>query len=156
MNTRPESAAATDALRAEVRFLALLLAIFAGINIALCSLAYLSALAARGGVDASGGQSFYWLPQLLYYTLFFAVALRMRRFETGSRGAMLSLASLSLAASVLYAALDFTIGAGRQDPAMAIAIKLRQLFVAGDVWNLVFPILAIVWLRKPGVRGLFA
>jgi F0F1-type ATP synthase assembly protein I len=138
MNTRPESAAATDALRAEVRFLALLLAIFAGINIALCSLAYLSALAARGGVDASGGQSFYWLPQLLYYTLFFAVALRMRRFETGSRGAMLS------------------IGAGRQDPAMAIAIKLRQLFVAGDVWNLVFPILAIVWLRKPGVRGLFA
>jgi hypothetical protein len=156
MKASPEDVPTADALRAEIRLLGLLLAIFAAINIALCSLAYASAVVSRGGVDATGGQSFYWLPQVLYYTLFLAVARRLRRFEAGSRGAMLSLAILSLGASVLYAVLDFTIGPGRHDPAMAIAIKLRQLLVAGDVWDLVFPILAIVWLRKPGVRGLFA
>lgn len=156
MSRAPQHVATADGLRAEIRFLALLLAIFAGIKIAACSFAYASALAAAGGGIATAGQSYYWLPQILYYTLFFAVARRLRRFERGSRGSMLSLAVLSLAAVALYTALDFTIGHGRQDPAMAIAIRLRLLLTAGDVWDVLFPVLAIVWLRKPGVRELFA
>jgi hypothetical protein len=151
-----KTAAAGDALRAEIRLLALLLTIFAAVKIAACSLAYFSAVVAAGGVDESGSQTYYWLPQVLYYTLLLAVARRLRRFEPRSRAAVLALSSLSIAATVLYTVLDFTIGHGRQDPAMAIAIKLRLLLSGGDVWDLVFPLLAISRLWRPEVRAVFA
>jgi hypothetical protein len=150
-----DAAPGAEALRAEIRLLALLLAIFAAIKIAACSLAYASAVVAAGGVDVMGGHTYYWLPQVLYYTLFLAVARRLRRFEARSRTAMLALSILSIVATVLYTVADFTIGHGRQDPAMAIAIKLRLLLSGGDVWDLVFPLLAIFRLWKPEVRRVF-
>jgi hypothetical protein len=61
---------------------------------------------------------------------------------------------LSLAATVLYTALDFTIGPGHDRPALAVAIKLR-LLVGGDAWDIVFPLLSILWLRTPQARRLF-
>src|SRR5204862_304125 len=61
----------------------------------------------------------------------------------------------SLAATILYTMLSFTIGPGHKDPALEIAIKLRLLLVGGDIWDLVFPLLAILWLRTPPAGRLF-
>jgi len=143
-----------DAVAAEIRLLATLLAIFAAVRILAAALGYLSALAATVGGDADGSRTIYWLPQLLFYALFLASSLRLRRFERRSRPVVVSLCALSLGAVVLYTLLDFTFGPGRAQPAMAIAIKLR-LLVSGDIWDLVFPILAIARLRTPRARELF-
>ncbi|MGH7896559.1 MAG: hypothetical protein ACREQQ_01300, partial [Candidatus Binatia bacterium] len=96
----------------------------------------------------------YWMPQLLFYSLLFASSLRLRRLERRSRIAVVSLSALSLVAMAVYTLLDFTIGRGHDQPALAIAIKLR-LLVGGDVWDLIFPILMILRLRKPDARELF-
>lgn len=148
----PEESA--DAARVPV--LALLLIIFSSIKIAACSLAYFSAVVSSGGVDEHGGNTFYWLPQVLFYTLLLASARRLRRLEPSGRTAVLSLSFLSLVAMILYTMADFTIGPASRDPAMAIAIKLRLMLTGGDVWDVVFPILAIDWLRKPDAVKLFA
>jgi len=145
--------ATTAALRAEIRFLALLLMIFSVIKIIGCSLAYVSAILAGGGVDPHGGHTLYWMPQVFFYTVLFASSRRLRELRRGSRTAVVSLAGLSLGATLIYMILDFTIGSGSADPAMAIAIKLR-LLAGGDVWDIVFPVLAILWLRAPEARAL--
>jgi len=156
VSTNPKTTAAADPVRAQIRLLAVLLTIFAAIKIAACSLAYVSAIVNAGGVDATGSQTYYWIPQVLYYTLLLAVARRLRRLEARSRTAILALSTLSIVVTLLYTVLDFTIGHGRQDPAMAIAIKLRLLLSGGDVWDLVFPLLAISLLWKPEARAVFA
>lgn len=147
-------APADESLRAEIGFLATLLVLYSAIKIAASSLAYVSALVAVAGVDEEGGHTLYWIPQVLFYTLFFASARRLRRFDRNGRRAVISLSALSLAAAVLYTVLDFAFGPGRERPALAFAIKLR-LLIGGDVWDVVFPLLAILWLRTPATRQLF-
>ena len=144
------------AAESQVRLLAFLLILFSSIKIVACSLAYFSAVVAGGGVDEHGGQTFYWLPQVLFYTMLFAASRRLRRFDRTARTAVISLSFLSLVAMILYTMLDFMLGPASRDPAMAIAIKLRLLLTGGDVWDIVFPILAIDWLRKPEAERLFA
>jgi hypothetical protein len=145
-----------EALRAEIRLLALLLIVFSSIKILACSLAYASAVITSGGVDEHGGQTFYWLPQVLFYTLLLAGSRRMRRFDPISRTAVMSLSLLSLVATVVYVALDFTFGPASRDPAMGIAIRARLLLTGGDVWDIVFPLLTVLWLRGPEARRLFS
>jgi len=147
---------AESAAEKQVRLLALLLTIFASIQIAGAALSYVSAVVAQGGVDQEGGHTFYWLPQVLFYTLLLASVRRMQRFDATGRTAVVSLSTLSLVATILYTMLDFTMGPGSRDPAMAIAIKLRLMLTGGDVWSIVFPLLALDWLRKPEVVRLFA
>jgi phosphatidylserine synthase len=144
----------TDAVATQVRLLAVLLAVFAGVKIFAVALGYLSALTAAGGTDPDGSRTIYWIPQLLFYSLLLASSLRLRGFEKRSRTAVVSLCALSLAATAVYTLLDFTVGPGHEQPAIAIAIKLR-LLVGGDIWDLIFPALAIVWLRKREARELF-
>jgi len=143
-------------LRAEVRFLATLLVAFSAIKIIASSLSYVSALGAAGETDKDISRALFWMPQVLFYTLLLASSRRLRRFEPRARVAVLSLSALSLGATVLYTVLDFAIGPGRNDPALAIAVKLRLLLVGGDIWDFVFPLLAILWLRTPQCRRLFA
>ena len=147
----PEETAAES----RVRLLAFLLTLFSSIKIVACSLAFVSAIVASGGVDEHGGHTFYWLPQILFYTILLASSRRLRRLDRPGRTAVVSLAILSLVATILYTALDFTVGPGSRDPAMAFAIKLRLLLTGGDIWDIVFPILALDWLRKPDVERLF-
>jgi hypothetical protein len=144
-----------ETLRAEVRVLAILLVVFSGIKIAASSLAYVSALVAAGSMDSDGSRTLFWIPQVLFYTLLLASSRRLRRFEPSARVAVLMLSVLSLTAIALYTALSFAIGPGRKDPALEIAIKLRLLLVGGDIWDVVFPLLAILWLRTPRCRRLF-
>jgi hypothetical protein len=92
---------------------------------------------------------------VLFYTLLLAASRRLARFDSLGRSAVLSLCAVSIAATVVYNALDFAIGHASRDPAMAIAIKLRMMLTAGDVWDIVFPLLAIVWLRRPQARAVF-
>jgi len=143
-----------EGLRAEVRLLATLLVAFSAIKVIASSLAYVSALVAASGSDVDGSRTLFWIPQVLFYTLLFASSRRLRRFEPRSRGAVLSLSVLSVAATVLYTVLDFAVGPGHERPALAIAIKLR-LLAGGDIWDLLFPVLAILWLRTPQARRLF-
>ena len=139
----------------EIRLLATILTIFAAVKVLGCSLAYASAIVSMGGVDNGGGQTMYWLPQILFYTIFLASVRRLRRLEPRGRTAVVSLSILSLVAIVLYAVLDFTVGRAAHDPAMGIAIKLRLLLSGGDVWDLVFPSIALLRLRAGEVRALF-
>ena len=148
--------AGVDAARTRIELLALLLAIFSGVKIVACSLAYVSAIVAGHGVDPAGAQTFYWIPQVLFYTMYFISARRLRRFDGLSRKALITLSMVSLVAMILYSLLDFTLGPASRDPAMAIAIKMRLLLTGGDIWDIVFPLLAIVWLREPGAEPLFA
>jgi len=150
-----EPASESVSLRAEIRLLATLLVVFAEIKIAGSSLGYLSAIVSAGGTDTDGSRTLFWLPQVLFYTVLLASAIRLRRFEPRGRTSVVSLCWLSLAASLAYTMLDFTVGPGHERPALAIAIKLR-LLAGGDAWDLVFPLLAIVWLRRPQVARLFA
>ncbi len=140
--------------RAEVRMLATMLLILSIVKIATSSLTYIAALVAAGRSGADASQAIYWIPQVLFYTLLLTGARRLGVFEPRARGAVLGLCVLSLLARVLYNVLDFTIGAGREMPALAIAMKLR-LLAAGDVWDIVFPVIAIVILQRPAVRRLF-
>lgn len=144
--------AGASAARTRIQLLSLLLTIFSATKIAACSLAYLSAIVAGHGVDASGAQTFYWIPQILFYTMYLASARRLRRFDSLSRKAVISLSTVSLVAIILYTMLDFTLGPASRDPAMAIAIKLRLMLTGGDVWDVVFPLLAILWLREGGAE----
>jgi len=141
-------------LRGEIRLLATLLVVYAAIKIAGSSLGYVSAVVSAGGADPDGSRTLFWLPQVLFYTVFLASAIRLRRFESRGRSAVVSLAWLSLAATLVYAILDFTIGPGHEKPALAVAIRLR-LLASGDAWDIVFPLLAVLWLRTPPVRRLF-
>ena len=150
-----DNAETATAAEAEVRLLALLLTIFSAVKIAACALGYISAIVSAGGVDEQGGHTFYWLPQLLFYTMLLTASRRLSRFDRYGRTAVVSLSMLSLFAMIAYTAADFTIGVARNDPAMAIAIKLRLLLVGGDIWDIVFPLLAITRLRGPRVDGLF-
>jgi len=152
----PQVQQTDEGLRAEVRLLATLLVAFSSIKVIASSLAYVSALVAAGGTDADSSRTFFWIPQVLFYTLLLASSRRLRRFEPRARVAVLSLSVLSLGATLLYTVLNFAIGPGRNDPALAIAIKLRLLLVGGDIWDLLFPVLAILWLRTPQARRLFA
>jgi hypothetical protein len=154
MTNAVEASAAGEPLRSEIRLLATLLFAFAVIKIAASSLAYTSAVVVAGGVDTDGSRTLFWLPQILFYTLFATAARRLRRFEPRARAIVVSLSALSIGATVLYTVLDFTVGPGRERPAMAIAIKLR-LLAGGDVWDIVFPALAILWLRTAQARRLF-
>jgi hypothetical protein len=140
--------AGAGAARTRIELLALLLTIFSAVKIASCSLAYFSAIVAGHGVDESGAQTFYWIPQVLFYTMYFAAARRLRRLDSFSRKAVMSLSTVSLVAIIVYTMLDFTLGPASRDPAMAIAIKLRLMLTGGDVWDVVFPLLAILWLRE--------
>ena len=151
----PSARPADEGLRAEVRLLATLLVVFSAIQVAASSLAYVSALVAVGGADTDSSRTLFWIPQVLFYTLLLTSSRRLRRFEPRARMAVLSLSVLALAVTVLYTVLTFAIGPGRRDPAMAIAIKLRLLLVGGDIWDVVFPLLAILWLRRPECRRLF-
>jgi hypothetical protein len=151
----PEAEHADEGLRAQLRLLALLLVVFSAIKVTASALAYVSALVAVGGTDADSSRTLYWIPQVLFYTLLLTSSQRLRRFEPRARMAVLSLSALSLAATVFYTVLNFTIGPGHKDPALAIAIKLRLLLVGGDIWDIVFPLLAILWLRTPQARRLF-
>jgi hypothetical protein len=155
LNETPE-AKSEESIRTRIEILAFLLIVFSSIKIVACSLAYFSAIVAGHGVDLSGAQTFYWLPQVLFYTMFFAASRRLRRFDPLSRKALITLSFVSLVTIILYTVLDFMIGPASRDPAMAIAINLRLLLTGGDIWNIVFPLLAIVWLREPGVDTLFA
>ena len=155
MKPSPEAEHADEGLRAQLRFLALLLVVFSAIKVTASALAYVSALVAVGGTDADSSRTLFWMPQVLFYTLLLTSSLRLRRFEPRARLAVLSLSVLSLAATVLYAVLEFAIGPGHKDPALAIAFKLRLLLLGGDIWDLVFPLLAILWLRTPQARRLF-
>ena len=56
--------------------------------------------------------------------------------------------------TALHTFANFTIGVGHDKPALAIAMLLR-LMASGDVWDVVFPVFAIVWLRRPAIRELF-
>jgi hypothetical protein len=150
----PEAEHADEGLRAQLRLLALLLVVFSAIKVTASALAYVSALVAVGGTDADSSRTLYWIPQVLFYTLLLTSSQRLRRFEPRARLAVLSLSALSLAATVLYTVLDFAVGPGHERPALAIAIKLR-LLAGGDIWDLVFPLLAILWLRTPQARRLF-
>jgi hypothetical protein len=143
-----------EGARAELRLLAVLLIILSLVKIATSSLTYIAALVATGGNDPDASRTIYWIPQVLFYTLLLAGALRLRDFEARARGAVLGLCVLSLVMRVIYNVADFTIGAGREMPALAIAMKLR-LLAAGDVWDIIFPVLAIVILRRPAVCRLF-
>ena len=143
-----------EAATAELRLLTTLLVIFSAVKIAASSLAYVAAVVAAGGGDADGSRTLFWIPQVLFYTLLLTAARRLRNFEPRARGAVLGLCVLSLAVMVLYNVTDFTIGAGHERPALAIAIKLR-LLAAGDVWDVIFPAMAIIWLRRPAIRRLF-
>ena len=153
MNAAP-SADDISELRGQIRLLATLLVVYAAIKIAGSSLGYVSAIVSAGGADADGSRTVFWLPQVLFYTVFLASAIRLRRFEPRGRSAVVSLAWLSLGATLVYAILDFTIGPGHEKPALAVAIRLR-LLAGGDVWDIVFPLLAILWLRTASVRRLF-
>jgi hypothetical protein len=146
-------AAPDEALRGELRLLANLLLVFALIKIVACSLVYTSAVAAGGGNDVSGAQTLFWMPQILFYSLFAASSWRLRRLDGRSRTAVVTLSIVSIVATVLYTLLDFTVGPGSQQPAMALAIKLR-LLAGGDVWDVVFPVLAILRLRPEAARRL--
>ena len=150
----PGSADDVGELRGEIRLLATLLVVYAAIKIAGSSLGYVSAVVAAGGTDADGSRTLFWLPQVLFYTVFLASTIRLRRFEPRGRSAVVSLAWLSLGATLVYAILDFTIGPGHDKPALALAIRLR-LLAGGDAWDIVFPLLAVLWLRTPSVRRLF-
>jgi hypothetical protein len=149
-----EVPAESASLRGEIRLLATLLLVFAAIKIAASSLAYLSAVVSAGGTDSDGSRTLFWLPQVLFYTVLLASTVRLRRFDPRARAAVVSLSWLALAATVLYTALDFTLGPGHDRPALAIAIKLR-LLAGGDAWDIVFPLLAILRLRTPQARRLF-
>ena len=142
-----------EGARAEVRLLSTLLMVFSVIKIAGSSLAFMAALVAADGSDG-GGRTLFWIPQVLFYTVLLASARRLQRLEPRVRSAVLGLSALSLAVIVLSNLLDFTIGAGHERPALAIAIKLR-LLASGDAWDIVFPVLAILCLRRPPVRRLF-
>lgn len=151
MTTREDS---LDGPRGEIGLLALLLIVFSAVKIAASSLAYFSAVVAAGGADVDGSRTLFWLPQVLFYTLFLASSRRLRRFDRRGRAAVVSLSVLSLAVTALHTALDFLVGPGHERPALAIAIKLR-LLAGGDIWDLLFPALAIAWLQRPAVRKLF-
>jgi hypothetical protein len=140
--------AGPSAARTRIEMLSLLLTIFSAVKILSCSLAYVSAIVSGHGVDESGGQTFYWIPQVLFYTMYLAAARRLGRFDSLSRKAVMSLSTVSLVAIILYTMLDFTLGPASRDPAMAIAIKLRLMLTGGDVWDVVFPLIAILWLRE--------
>jgi hypothetical protein len=143
-----------EGARAELRLLASLLIILSIVKIATGSLTYVAALVAAGGSDPDASRTIYWIPQVLFYTLLLTGARRLRGLEARARGGVLGLCVLSLVVRVLYNVADFTIGAGRELPALAIAMKLR-LLAAGDVWDIIFPVLAIVMLLRPAVRRLF-
>ena len=154
MNAVEEAETGEDGARAEVGLVSALLIVFSVIKIAGSSLAFMAALFAAGGSEAGGGQALFWIPQVLFYTVLLATARRLRGFERRARGAVLGLCALSLAAIVLSNLLDFTIGAGHERPALAIAIKLR-LLASGDAWDVVIPVMAIVYLRRSAMRRLF-
>jgi hypothetical protein len=150
----PQVPADLAGARAEIRLLATLLVVFAAIKIAGSSLGYISAVVSAGGTDADGSRTLFWLPQVLFYTLFLASAIRLRRFDSRGRGAVISLSWLALGATLLYAILDFTVGPGHDKPALAIAIRLR-LLAGGDAWDIVLPLMAILRLGGPDARRAF-
>jgi len=154
MTSTAEGSPASQPLRSEIRLLATLLFAFAVIKIVASSLAYTSAVVVAGGTDTDGSRTLFWLPQILFYTLFATAARRLRRFEPRARAIVVSLSALSIGAMILYTVLDFAVGPGHERPALAIAIKLR-LLAGGDVWDIVFPALAILWLRTAEARRLF-
>jgi hypothetical protein len=146
---------ADETTRTEVDLLATLLIVFSAVKVAASSLAYVSALVAAGGADTDRSRTLFWIPQVLFYTLLLTSSRRLRRFQPRARVTVLSLSVLSLVATALYAVLSFVVGPGRANPALEIAIRLRLLLVGGDIWDIVFPLLAILWLRKPEYRRLF-
>ncbi len=142
--SEPERAARV----AEIRLLAALFAAFAAVKIVAASLGFLSAIAVSGGTDPDGSRTLYWIPQLFFYVIFLAWSRRLYRLEEPARKVLWSLSVLSIAAWAIYNALDFTIGTAAAQPTMAIAIKLR-LLLGGDLWDVVFPALAIWKLSDP-------
>jgi len=152
--TTADASPSSEQARAEIRLLATLLFAFGAIKVVASSLAYTAAIVSAGGVDLDASRTLYWLPQILFYTVYAAASRRLHRFEPRARSIVISLSMLSIAATLLYTLLDFTVGPAHERPAMAIAIKLR-LLAGGDVWDILFPLLAIVWLRPPASRRLF-
>ncbi len=142
------SEAERAARAAEIRLLATLFTAFAAVKIVATSLGFLSVIAVSGGTDPDGSRTLYWIPQLLFYVIFLAWSRRLYRLEGPAGKVLWSLGVLSLATWAIYNALDFTIGSAAAQPTMAIAIRLR-LLLGGDVWDLVFPALAIWKLRDP-------
>lgn len=148
----PESG---HSLRGAIALLATLLGVYAAVRIVSSMLSFTAAIVAVGGVDHDASRTIYWVPQMLFFTFFFAATRRLRRFEELGRRAVISLSWLSLVLIALYTIAEFAFGPGRQNPPLAIAFKLRLLFTGGDVWDIVFPVMAILTLREPGARGLF-
>ena len=155
MSQVAESTHSEEWLRGAIELLAGILVLFAGIKIVSTGLSFVAAVIAVGGNDADGSRTLYWVPQLLFYTFFFTSARRLRRFEALGRRAVVSLSWFSLVIIVLYTVSEFAIGPGRENPPMVIGFKLRMLFTGGDVWDILFPALAILWLRGRAVARLF-
>lgn len=155
MSAREEPTRSEERRRGAIELLAGVLVLFAGIKIVSTALSFVGAIVAAGGVDGDASRTLYWVPQMLFYTFFFASARRVRRFEALGRRAVVSLSWLSLAAIALYTVAEFTIGPGGENPPMALALKLRMFFVEGEVWDVLFPLLAILSLRSAEARRLF-
>jgi hypothetical protein len=132
---------------AEIRLLATLFMAFAVVKILGCSLGFLSAIAAAGGKDVDASRTLYWIPQVLFYVLLLSWSWRLRAGEPRARTVVWALSVLSIVVWAVYNVLDFVIGPASAQPAMAIAIRLR-LLLGGDVWDVFFPAVAILKLRK--------
>jgi FtsH-binding integral membrane protein len=143
-----------SAARAELRLLAAFLIAYCIVKIGVASIAYVVAVASAGGVDADASRTVFWIPQILFFTLLLIATRRMRRFESHGRSSVVALSVLSLAVTALHTVANFTIGVGHDKPAVAIAMLVR-LLASGDIWDVIFPIFAIVWLRRPAIRQLF-
>jgi hypothetical protein len=140
--------------RAELRLLAAFLVAYCIVKIGVASIAYVAAVVSVGGTDADGSRTLFWIPQILFFTLLLIATRRMRRLETYGRSSVVALSVLSLAVMALHTLANFTIGTGHDKPAVAIAMLVR-LFASGDVWDVIFPVFAIVLLRRPAIRQLF-
>jgi hypothetical protein len=143
-----------DGARAELRLLASFLVAYSIVKIGVGSIAYLAAVTSTGGIDPHGNQTFFWLPQILFFTVLLIASRRMLRLEPRARGSVVALSVLSLAVMALHTLANFTIGVGHDKPALAIAMIVK-LLASGDVWDVIFPVFALVCLRRPAVRRLF-
>jgi hypothetical protein len=143
-----------EGARAELRLLGNFLIIYSIVKIGVASIAYLAAVNSTGGTDPHATQTIFWLPQILFFALLLFATRRMLRFEPRARGSIVALSVLSLAAMLLHTLANFTVGVGHEKPALAIAMIVK-LLASGDVWDVIFPVFAIVYLRRPAVRRLF-
>jgi hypothetical protein len=146
--------AGEEGARAELRLLASFLITYSIVKIGVASIAYLAAVKATDGIDPHGTQTVFWLPQILFFTVLLIASRRMLRFESRARSSVVALSVLSLAIMALHTLANFTIGVGHDKPALAIAMIVK-LLASGDVWDVIFPVFAIVCLRRPAVRQLF-